>query len=191
MTTTGTTTAPTQVAIVSPATAGANYTFSETGAGGANLADYTTTYTCTNARSGGGTASGNAASFAFTPVAGDQLDCIFRNVRIPRTDLVVTKVANPGTALAGSVVSYTVTTNNPGPSAANGTVIRDIPGPGLNCADPSATAACAASGGAGCPGATVPVASLTGTGAALATFPAGGQNLLTPQSRPTPTGFPP
>lgn len=191
VTTTGTTTAPTQVAIVSPATAGANYTFSETGAGGANLADYTTTYTCTNARSGGGTASGNAASFAFTPVAGDQLDCIFRNVRIPRTDLVVTKVANPGTALAGSVVSYTVTTNNPGPSAANGTVIRDIPGPGLNCADPSATAACAASGGAGCPGATVPVASLTGTGVAIATFPAGGQIVLTLQCRVTATGFAP
>lgn len=192
VTTTGATTAPTQVAIVSPATAAASYTFSEAGAGGANLADYTTTYTCTNARSGGSAPSGSATSFTFTPVAGDQLSCIFRNVRIPRTDLSVTKAASPTTAVSGSVVTYTVTANNPGPSAADGMVIRDTPGAGLDCADPVTTAACSASGGASCPGATVPVAALTGgTGVAIPTLPAGGQVVLTLQCRVTATGFTP
>ncbi|WP_394695844.1 hypothetical protein [Pseudoxanthomonas japonensis] len=191
VTTTGTTNAPTQVAIVSPATVGASYTFSETGAGGANLADYTTTYACTNARSGGSAPTGNGASFAFAPAAGDQLSCVFRNVRIPRTDLSITKAANPTTALSGSVVTYTVTANNPGPSAANGTVIRDTPGAGLNCTDPVATAACAASGGASCPGATVPVASLTGAGVTIPALPAGGQIVLTLQCRVTATGLTP
>ena len=191
MTTTGTTAVPTQVAIVSPATAGASFTFSETGAGGANLADYTTTYTCTNARSGGAAPSGSAATFAFTPVAGDQLACVFRNVRIPRTDLSIVKAASPTTALSGSVVTYTMTVNNPGPVAANGTVLRDTPGPGLDCTDPAPTATCTATGGASCPGATVPVANLTGTaGVTIPAFPVGGQIVLTLQCRVTATGLP-
>lgn len=191
VTTTGATAAPTQVAIVSPATAGTAYTFSETGAGGSNLADYTTTYACTNARSGGSQPAGSGASFTFTPAAGDQLNCVFRNVRIPRTDLSIIKAATPATALSGSVVTYTLTASNPGPSAANGTVIRDTPGTGLNCADPVATAACAASGGASCPGATVPVADLAGSGVTIPTLPAGGQIVLTLQCRVTATGFSP
>jgi uncharacterized repeat protein (TIGR01451 family) len=190
VTTTGATTLPTQVAIVSPATAGASYTFSETAAGGANLADYTTTYSCTNARSGGSAPSGTATSFAFVPAAGDQVSCVFRNVRIPRSDLAITKAASPATAVSGSVVTYTVTASNPGPSAANGMLIRDTPGAGLNCNDPVTTAACAASGGASCPGATVPVASLTGTGVSIPVFPVGGQVVLTLQCRVTATGLP-
>lgn len=191
VTTTGATTAPTQVAIVSPATAGASYTFSETGAAGTNLSDYTTTYACTNARNGGSAPTGTGASFAFAPAAGDQLSCVFRNVRIPRTDLSIIKSASPTTALSGSVVTYTVTASNPGPSAANGTVIRDTPGAGLNCADPQATATCTATGGATCPGATVPVATLTGTGVTIPAFPAGGQIVLTLQCRVTATGVTP
>ena len=191
VTTTGTASVPTQVAVVNPATAGASYTFTETGAGGANLADYTTTYSCTNARSGGAAPSGNAASFAFTPVAGDQLACVFRNVRIPRTDLSIVKGTNPATALSGSVVTYTMTANNPGPAAANGTVLRDTPGAGLDCTDPAPTAACTATGGAVCPGATVPVANLTGTaGVTIPTVPAGGQIVQTLQCRVTATGLP-
>ena len=191
VTTTGTTSMPTQVAVVSPATAGASYTFTETGAGGANLADYTTTYACTNARSGGAAPSGSAATFAFTPVAGDQLACVFRNVQIPRTDLSIVKGASPTTALSGSVVTYTMTANNPGPAAANGTVLRDTPGAGLDCTDPAPTAACTAAGGASCPGATVSVANLTGaTGVTIPTFPVGGQIVLTLQCRVTATGLP-
>lgn len=192
VTTTGATNAPTQTAIVGPATAGASYTFSETGAGGANLADYTTTYTCSNARTGGSAPSGSATSFTFSPVAGDQLSCVFRNVRIPRTDVSIVKAASPATARSGSVVTYTLTARNPGPSAANGTIIRDTPGTGLNCADPATTAVCAASGGASCPGATVPVANLTGpAGVGIPTFPAGGQVVLTLQCRVTASGLTP
>lgn len=191
VTTAGASTTPAQVAVVSPATAGASYTFTETGAGGATLADYTTTYSCTNARSGGAAPSGTAASFAFTPVAGDQLACVFRNVRVPRADLSILKSASPATALSGSVVTYTITANNPGPAAANGTVLRDTPGAGLDCTDPAPTAACAATGGAVCPGATVPVASLTGTtGVIIPTFPMGGQVVLTLQCRVTASGLP-
>lgn len=192
VTTTGASTTPTQTAIVAPATAGASYTFSEAGAGGANLADYTTSYACTNARSGGPAPSGSGTSFAFSPVAGDQLSCVFRNVRIPRTDLSIVKATSPATAPSGSVVTYTLTARNPGPSAANGTVIRDTPGAGLDCTDPATTAACAASGGASCPSATVPVASLTGSaGVGIPAFPAGGQVVLTLQCRVTASGLTP
>lgn len=190
VTTTGATPAPAQVAVVGPATAGSSYTFSEAGAGGANLADYTTTYACTNARNGGGAPSGSGTSFAFAPAAGDQLDCVFRNVRIPRADVAITKAASPATAVSGSVVTYTVTASNPGPSAANDTVIRDTPDAGLDCTDPAPTAACTGSGGAVCPGATVPVASLTGAGVAISTFPIGGQIVLTLQCRVTASGVP-
>lgn len=192
VTTTGATTTPTQVAVVSPATAGAGYTFSETGAGGATLADYTTTYSCTNARSGGAAPSGSAATFIFSPVAGDQLNCVFRNVRIPRTNLAITKAASPATVVSGGVATYTLSVNNPGPSAADGTVLRDTPGTGLNCSDPATTAACVASGGASCPGATVPVANLTSAaGVTIPTFPAGGQIVLTLQCRVIATGVAP
>ena len=125
-------------------------------------------------------------------MAGDQLSCVFRNVRIPRTDVSIVKAASPTTAQSGSVVTYTLTARNPGPSAANGTIIRDTPGTGLDCADPATTAVCAASGGASCPGATVPVANLTGpAGVGIPTVPAGGQVVLTLQCRVTASGLTP
>ncbi len=190
VTTTGATATPAQVAVVSPATAGSSYNFTETAAGGAVLANYTTTYACTNARAGGQAPSGNATSFAVTPVAGDQLDCTFRNVPVPRADLAVTKTVNPTTVVSGSVVTYTVTVVNNGPGAANGALVRDTPGAGLDCLDPVTTAACAASDGAACPTPTVPVADLTGTGVPVPTFPAGGRVVLTLQCRVTATGLP-
>ena len=190
VTTTGATSTPAQTAIVSPATAGSSYTFAETGAGGANLADYTTTYACTNARSGGQAPSGSAASFAITPVAGDQLACRFRNVRIPRADVSISKVATPGAVTSGDVATFTLTAINNGPSAADGMRIFDTPGSGLACADPGPTASCVASNGALCPGATVPVADLQGAGIPIASFPVSGQIVLTLQCRVTATGAP-
>ena len=79
VTTTGATNAPAQLALVSPATAGSVYAFSETAAAGANLANYSTTYACANTLPGGQTPAGNASSFNVTPVAGDNLTCTFSN----------------------------------------------------------------------------------------------------------------
>lgn len=95
-TTTGSTNAPTQLATLSPATAGTAYTLSEIGAGGANLANYTTSYSCTNTRPGGQTPSGTGTSFNVTPVAGDDLTCTFSNVARPRVTIRKTSVNGTG-----------------------------------------------------------------------------------------------
>jgi uncharacterized repeat protein (TIGR01451 family) len=151
---------------------------------------YTASINCT--RNGTAfTPAGTSPTWNVTPVANDQIVCAVTNTARPRSDLSIIKAANPTTALSGSVVTYTVTASNPGPSAANSTVIRDTPGVGLDCTDPVATAACAASGGASCPGTTVPVASLTGTGVTIPVFPVGGQIVLTLQCRVTATGLTP
>lgn len=92
----------------STATAGSAYTLSETGAGGANLANYDTTYACTNARSGGQTPSGSGASFSVTPVAGDDLTCTFANT--PKTVQFRLAKVWGANAIAGNVASIGATT---------------------------------------------------------------------------------
>lgn len=192
VTTTGTTTTPTQVATLSPATVGSSYTLSEAAAGGAVLTDYTSTYSCTNARAGSAAGStGSTTSFNFTPAAGDDLTCTFSNASIARADLSIVKTSNVPTVQAGGLIIYTLTAANAGPSAANGAVIRDAPGVGLDCTTPSTTATCTASGGAVCPGATVLVSNLLGAaGVTIATFPPGGSVVITLQCRVTASGTP-
>lgn len=180
LTTTGAGNTATGVLAHSGAVAGTAYTLSETAAAGANLANYTTTYSCTNTLAGGQTPSGTGISFAVTPVAGDDLTCTLVNTAAT-ADLQIVKTANPADALqVGQVVTYTIVASNNGPSAANGAVITDTP-VGLNCAAPSATATCVATAGASCPGPTVPVSSLTGAGITLPLFPNGGSVTLVMQ----------
>lgn len=83
VTTTGTGTTATGTLTHASATAGAVYTLSESGAGTTVLAQYTTTYACTNARAGGQTPSGSGTSFSVTPAAGDDLTCTFSNTVAP------------------------------------------------------------------------------------------------------------
>lgn len=118
------------------------------------------------------------------------LRCTFTNTAI-RADLQIVKSANPGSARTGDVVTYTLTVSNAGPNAANGAVLRDAPGVGLDCTTPSSTATCTAGGGANCPGATVSVASLTSTaGVAIPVLPAGGGVVVTMQCTVTASGLP-
>src|SRR5690606_2152264 len=108
VTTTGSGSTATGTLTHSTATAGSAYTLSETGAGGANLANYTTTYACTNARSGGQAPSGSGTGFSVTPVAGDDLTCTFANAR-KTVQFRLAKVWGAN-AIAGNVASIGATT---------------------------------------------------------------------------------
>jgi uncharacterized repeat protein (TIGR01451 family) len=187
VTTTGAGSTATGVATLNPGAVGATYTFSESGASGANLANYTTTYGCTNALLGGQTASGTGTSFNLTAVAGDDLTCTFANTRNAQADLRLTKTNTPGvngevdqaadTVVSGTATTYTITLANLGPDGANGAVITDPVPTNLNCA----TATCSAAGGAACPvptGAAL-VAALQGAGATVPTLPNGGSVTFT------------
>lgn len=169
------------------ATVGATYTLSETGANGANLANYATTYACTNTLSGGQTPSGSGTSFSVTPVFGDNLTCTFSNAPL-RADLSITKTNTPGvngdidqasdTVIKGNATTYTLVVRNNGPAAANGAVVRDTPVAGLSCG----TATCAAAGASQCPaatGAALASALQSGAGVAIPLLPAGAANAVT------------
>lgn len=185
-------TASTGVVVLAP---GATLQFEEsikangTGADQAPLA-YNSTLACTNATAGSPTVlpAGAGTTLAtrrewaeFTPVGGDDLDCTITNTA-RRADVSVRKTNTPGvngdvdqaadTVTSGAVTSYTLTVSNPGPDAADGTVLADPAAPGLTCA----TASCTASGGASCPAVTgaALVSALQGAGATIPALPAGG-----------------
>jgi uncharacterized repeat protein (TIGR01451 family) len=104
-------------------------------------------------------------------------------------DIQMTKTVSPTSAVAsGSVLTYTLIATNNGPSATTNVLLRDTPGAGLDCTTPSPSATCSASGGASCPGATVPVSTLTGGGVTLPSLPVGGQVAVTMQCTVTATG---
>jgi hypothetical protein len=65
---------------------------------------------------------------------------------LPVANLQVTKSNGSSTQLSGATTVYNIVFSNLGPSAADGTVIRDAPGAGLSCSSP----VCTASGGAAC-----------------------------------------
>jgi uncharacterized repeat protein (TIGR01451 family) len=116
--------------------------------------------------------------------------CAITNSR-QTTDLQMTKSVTPTTAVRpGQVLTYTLLARNNGPGAAANAVISDTPSAGLDCTTPSTTATCAAAGGAVCPGATVPVSTLLGSGIVIPTLPAGGTVALTLLCTVTATGRP-
>lgn len=187
VTTTGAGNTATGVATLNPGAVGASYTFSEAGASGANLANYATTYACTNALGGGQTPSGSGTTFNVTAAVGDDLTCTFTNTRNAQADLRLSKTNTPGqngevdqvadTVTSGTATTYTITVTNLGPDAANGAVVTDPAPTNLTCA----TATCAAAGGAACPvptGAAL-VAALQGAGATVPTLPNGGSVVIT------------
>ncbi len=187
VTTTGGGTTANGIATLSPGALGAVYTLSEAGAAGALLTNYTTTYACTNALTGGQTPSGSTTSFTITAVAGDDLTCTLTNTRKSQADLRLTKTNTPGlngevdqaadTVVSGTTTSYSLTVTNNGPDAANGSVLADPAPTGLTCT----TASCTAAGGAVCPvptGAAL-VTALQGAGATIPTLPNGGSVTVT------------
>jgi len=95
------------------ATAGVVYTFSEVGAGSptANLANYVSTYSCSNAYAGGTViASDTGTSFTVTPVANDDITCTFSNTKNTVIDY------DYGDAPSGGTVVDTVARNYGGAS---------------------------------------------------------------------------
>jgi uncharacterized repeat protein (TIGR01451 family) len=187
VTTTGGGTTANGTATLNPGALGAVYTLSEAGAAGALLTNYTTTYTCTNALTGGQTPNGSGTGFTVTAVAGDDLTCTLTNTRNNQADLRLTKTNTPGvngdvdqaadTVVSGTATSYSITVTNNGPDAANGSVLADPAPTGLTCS----TASCTAAGGAVCPvpiGAAL-VTALQGAGATIPTLPNGGSVTVT------------
>lgn len=189
VTTSGTGNAPAQAAVVNPATVAGSYVLSETGAGGTNLANYVTSYACTNAMEGGQTPSGSGTSFNLTAVAGDNLTCTFSN-RATVTSLAISKSNTLGAVTAGGTTTYAVVVRNSGPAAASNAVVRDdwTNMPGLDCS--AGTVTCVASGAAGtqCPAAAsvTPAALLAGLPIPL--IPNNGVITLTLQCRVTASG---
>lgn len=96
----------------------------------------------------------------------------------PSANVSVTAAASTATARTGSTIAYVLTVANAGPSDADGTILSDTPGPGLDCPAAGATASCSASGGADCP-ASIAVADLTGAGVVVPGLPPGGQLVVT------------
>lgn len=187
VTTTGAGTTATGAATVAAGAVGATYSFTQVGAAGAVLANYTTTWSCTNALAGGQTPSGTGSSFNVVAVAGDDLTCTFTNVRNAQADLRLTKTNTPGvnaevdqaadTVVSGSTVSYRITVTNLGPDAADGSVVTDPAPTNLTCS----TASCTATGGATCPAATgaALVTALQGAGATIPVLPLSGEVAIT------------
>ena len=108
----------------------------------------------------------------------------------PQTSLYVSKTNTPvsgaldqasDTLQQGSSTTYTIVASNPGPSAANGTVIQDTVVSGLSC---TAVTCSETTGGATCPGgAAAPtalsLAALQAGSLAITTFPPGSTVTLT------------
>ena len=118
VTTTGSGTTASGMVTHATATAGSEYTLSETGAAGAILSNYATTYSCTNARPGGGQEpSGSGTSFRVTPVAGDDLTCTFSNAWHARLTLIKTVTNDDG----GTRLPTAWTLSASGPTPISGT----------------------------------------------------------------------
>ena len=92
---------------------------------------------------------------------------VFLRIRESKADLGITKTNGVSSLSAGATTTYTITATNDGPSAADGTIVKDLATIGLNCT----TVTCGAAGGAVCP-AVSDVATLQGAGLVLSTFPA-------------------
>lgn len=96
----------------------------------------------------------------------------------------IAKTNNTTTIASGATSTYLITVGNAGPSPADNSVLRDPAAAGLSC---TTAAACAASGGAACGGATIPIASLQ-VGYPIPSLPSGGQVTVTVACGVTATG---
>jgi uncharacterized repeat protein (TIGR01451 family) len=103
-----------------------------------------------------GTAGGNG-SVTLTPI-------------YPIAAVVISKTDSKGVAFSGSTNFYTVTLSNQGPDAANGVVLTDVAGAGLNCPTNNTVSCSVASGAAVCPAGPLTFANLL-TGITIAAFP--------------------
>lgn len=171
-------------AALTNAVAGSSYTVSETGASGADLANYISTWQCTNASTvpGAQTPSGTGTSFSVTPALGDDLSCDFNN-RFRVADMVVTKTNTPAngasdqdddTVTSGVPTTYTVVVTNNGPDSVAGVIVRDAPTAELDCPVGNSVTI----SGEGVPAGTFTIGDLVGPGITLGTLDAGDATTL-------------
>ncbi|MES2511203.1 MAG: DUF11 domain-containing protein [Pseudomonadota bacterium] len=101
------------------------------------------------------------------------------------TSLSISKTNLVASVAAGSTTAYSITVNNNGPAAANGSILKDPAAVGLSCSTPT----CTASGGAVCPTPPLSLTGLQGTGINLDVFPAGSSMIFTVPCSVTATGL--
>jgi uncharacterized repeat protein (TIGR01451 family) len=132
------------------------YRLSETGAGGANLGNYRTTYSCVDTANGNAiAASGTGQSFTMTfPVtvaASPTVVCTFTNTAListpPRPGISVVKSASPSTfSKPGQTITYHFLVTNTGNDTLTGDGVTDTDLPGLSAITcPQSTLAAGAS----------------------------------------------
>ena len=156
-------------------------TLSET-LGAGNARPYTASaWTCT-----GGTLSGNTLTLT-NAHAGQAIVCSVTNSG-RAIDVSVVKSAAAGPVISGQVVNFTVVVSHAGPLAADGAVVSDTPGAGLDCPVSGNPITCSASGGAACPGAAS-LPGLVGAGVAVPTLPVGGTVTFTVPCQVTASGL--
>jgi uncharacterized repeat protein (TIGR01451 family) len=116
-TTTGGTNAPTETADYTTSGSG-TYTLSEAAAGTANLANYTSSISCTNAATGSTTTlpSGSGTSFTVTPAGGDDISCTFTNTL--KTSTITLQKALGGTGRIDPSDQFTLSASGDGAPAA-------------------------------------------------------------------------
>lgn len=159
---------------------GSVYVLTET-LGASNTGSYNASnWSCT----GGGSLVGNQLTIN-AAASGQTIVCSITNTR-RESDVRVTKSALPTTVLSGDTVVWTFSAFNDGPADADGTIIKDTPGAGLDCTVPPPPT-CTASGGATCP-ATYSAAALA-NGVVVPRFPNGGSLVFTMRCRVTATGL--
>lgn len=144
----------------------------------------TGSYNASNWSCSAGSLAGNQLTVT-SSAANANIVCSITNTR-RESDVRVTKTVSPSSVISGDTVVWTFSAFNDGPAAANGTIIKDTPGAGLDCTVPPPPT-CVASGGATCP-VTYTAAALA-NGVAVPTFPSGGSLVFTMRCRVTASGL--
>lgn len=88
--------------------------------------------------------------------------------------VVITKTDSKTIATSGGTNIYVVTLTNRGPSVANGAIVTDVVGAGLNCPGAGVVTCSGEVNGAFCPTGPLTIANLTGAGITVATLPVTG-----------------
>lgn len=140
----------------------------------------------------GGVAVGSLSGDTYTipaaaVVSGAEFVCTFSNTAT-YADVGIAKSVTPDEVASGEEVTYSLIVTNAGPSAADGTVLRDPPVAGLDCS--AATPTCSADGGASCPAGGVDIDLLQDTGVIIDDLPAGGEVTVTLSCQVTASGVP-
>lgn len=132
-----------------------------------------------------GTYLNNMPSITTTNAGSSPIGATASTTILPGTQVNITKTNNISTLPGGATTVYSITINNLGPGAANGSLVTDPVVAGLSCTNVS----CAASSGATCLPATVnDLTNLQGSGLTLGDLPLGGQIVLSLTCQVTATG---